>query len=261
SVARCTSSAVSPGATSSSTSPHPVTRMYAISVTIVPTTRTPVSGSVHFFKIFGAPSFVVCSIATTTRRAPATKSIAPPIPFTIFPGIIQFARLPDSSTSIAPSTLKSMCAPRVDTAQSPASHSPTATPLPSPPEHDSQSASASQCQGSHKIHRATPAQSDSQSARASQCPYRACSSSCHPERLCHPDLPCHPERGLCFAPAKHNRSRRILTAQHRRHPPRSIAMNPLSFRVGICHSERSEEPAFASTILEPALLQRPPTNP
>ena len=30
-------------------------------------------------------------IATITRRAPVTRSMAPPMPGTIFPGIIQFA--------------------------------------------------------------------------------------------------------------------------------------------------------------------------
>src|SRR5580704_18611023 len=69
SVARCTSSAVNPGATSSNTNPRSVTRMYAISVTIVSTTFTPVRGNVQLFKILGAPSRVVCSIATTVRRA------------------------------------------------------------------------------------------------------------------------------------------------------------------------------------------------
>ncbi len=58
------------------------------------TTFVPVNGSVHFFRILWPPSFVVCSIATMTFFAPATRSIAPPIPFTIFPGIIQLARLP-----------------------------------------------------------------------------------------------------------------------------------------------------------------------
>src|SRR5580765_2815110 len=84
SVAFCTSSAVRPGATSARTKPAGVTAMQAISVTIVFTTPTPVRGSVHFFSIFGWPSRVVCSIATTTRFAPATRSIAPPMPFTIF---------------------------------------------------------------------------------------------------------------------------------------------------------------------------------
>ena len=44
-----------------------------------------------------------CSIATYTRFAPATRSIAPPIPFNIFPGIAQFASVPFSSTCSAPS--------------------------------------------------------------------------------------------------------------------------------------------------------------
>src|SRR5882672_9188475 len=66
-VAFCTSSAVNRGATSSSTIPFGVTRMYPISVTIVSTTPTPVSGSVHFSRIFGAPDFVQCSMAITTR--------------------------------------------------------------------------------------------------------------------------------------------------------------------------------------------------
>jgi hypothetical protein len=40
--------------------------------------------------IFGLP-LAVCCIATTTRFAPVTRSIAPPMPGTILPGIIQFA--------------------------------------------------------------------------------------------------------------------------------------------------------------------------
>src|SRR5665213_3605471 len=38
------------------------------------------------------PSLVTCSILAITRFAPCTRSIAPPIPFAIFPGIIQLAR-------------------------------------------------------------------------------------------------------------------------------------------------------------------------
>ena len=48
----------------------------------------------------------------TTRLAPATRSMAPPMPLTILPGIIQLARLPSSSTSSAPSTVRSMWPPR-----------------------------------------------------------------------------------------------------------------------------------------------------
>ena len=80
---------------------------------MVSTTFTPVSGRVHCRRIFGWPSRVVCSIATITRRAPATRSMAPPMPFTILPGIIQLARLPCSSTSMAPSTLRSIWPPRI----------------------------------------------------------------------------------------------------------------------------------------------------
>src|SRR5712691_11676954 len=75
------------------------------------TTPKPVMGSVHCFKIFGLPSFEVCSITATTRFTPATRSIAPPGPLTILPGIIQFAMSPVSVTSNAPRMARSMCPP------------------------------------------------------------------------------------------------------------------------------------------------------
>ena len=49
------------------------------------TGRVDVIGSVHFFTIFGAP-LAVCCIATMTRLAPVTKSMAPPMPGTILLG-------------------------------------------------------------------------------------------------------------------------------------------------------------------------------
>src|SRR6478735_9132206 len=55
----------------------------------------------------------VCSITMTTFFTPATRSIAPPIPFTIFPGIIQLARSPFSATCIAPRMERSICPPRI----------------------------------------------------------------------------------------------------------------------------------------------------
>src|SRR5262249_55204839 len=113
SVSRCSSSIVTPCRNSFKTSPFFPTSINAISVPIVSPTATPVSGSEHFRRIFGLPSLVACSIATMTRLAPATRSMAPPIPFTIFPGIIQFAMLPCSSTSIAPNTVRSTCPPRI----------------------------------------------------------------------------------------------------------------------------------------------------
>ena len=92
--------------------PRAVTSITAMSVTIRFTHRRPVSGSVHCSRILGVPSFAVCSIVTTTRLAPETRSIAPPMPFTIFPGIIQFARLPSRSTCSAPRIVRSTCPPR-----------------------------------------------------------------------------------------------------------------------------------------------------
>src|SRR6202007_1821153 len=58
SVSFCTSSGVTPGATSRRTKPSGVTSMTASSVTIMSTTSAPVSGNVHFLRIFGFPSFV-----------------------------------------------------------------------------------------------------------------------------------------------------------------------------------------------------------
>ena len=52
------------------------------------TQRRPVSGSVHSASTFWSPFRATCSIVTTTRFAPTTMSIAPPIPFTSFPGIM-----------------------------------------------------------------------------------------------------------------------------------------------------------------------------
>ena len=76
------------------------------------TTPTAVKGNLHSFNIFTAP-LDVCSIATITCLAPTTKSIAPPIPGTFFPGIIQLARFPFSSTSNAPRTVASTCPPLI----------------------------------------------------------------------------------------------------------------------------------------------------
>ena len=50
---------------------------------------------------------------TMTRLAPCTRSIAPPMPLTILPGIIQLARSPRRDTCMAPSTATSMWPPRI----------------------------------------------------------------------------------------------------------------------------------------------------
>src|SRR5439155_1067732 len=72
------SSTVTPGARSWSLSPCGVTSMTARSVMMRSTTFFPVSGNVHFLRILELPSLAVWSIVTTTRFAPATRSIAPP---------------------------------------------------------------------------------------------------------------------------------------------------------------------------------------
>src|SRR6266508_1228106 len=84
------SSTVTSGAISTSTSslPSRSTSKTQRSVMILWTQRLPVRGSVQAFRILGSPLLAVCSIVTTSRRAPATRSIAPPIPFTILPGIM-----------------------------------------------------------------------------------------------------------------------------------------------------------------------------
>ncbi|SEF17057.1 hypothetical protein SAMN05216533_8128 [Streptomyces sp. Ag109_O5-10] len=107
------SSAVTPGAVSTSARPAGVTSSTPRSVMIRWTHRSPVSGRVHSSTILGVPSLAVCSIRTMTRRAPWTRSIAPPMPLTILPGIIQLARSPAADTCMAPSTAVSMWPPRI----------------------------------------------------------------------------------------------------------------------------------------------------
>ena len=63
---------------------------------------TSVSVPASLSRITAMPRATSSGPSTMTRRAPATRSIAPPIPLTIFPGIIQLARFPFSSTSIPP---------------------------------------------------------------------------------------------------------------------------------------------------------------
>ena len=59
------------------------------------------------------PDLAQCSIVTMTRLPLPTRSIAPPIPLTIFLGIIQFARSPLAAHSREPRTVRSMCFPRI----------------------------------------------------------------------------------------------------------------------------------------------------
>jgi hypothetical protein len=77
------------------------------------TTPVPVSGRVQERSTFDWPCLLACSMTTTTRRTPATRSMAPPMPFTILPGIIQLAMSPFSATSMAPRMERSMWPPRI----------------------------------------------------------------------------------------------------------------------------------------------------
>ncbi|KAG1479347.1 hypothetical protein G6F53_014254 [Rhizopus delemar] len=77
------------------------------------TTPTPVNGSVHSDRILCSPFLAVCSISTTTRCTPATRSIAPPMPLTILPGTIQLARSPLAVTCMAPRMARLTWPPRI----------------------------------------------------------------------------------------------------------------------------------------------------
>ena len=63
--------------------------------------------------IFDSPFLLTCSMTTITRFTPATRSIAPPMPFTSLPGIIQLAMSPSCEISIAPRIARSMWPPRI----------------------------------------------------------------------------------------------------------------------------------------------------
>src|SRR5918993_894361 len=112
SVAATTSSTVTPSAVSSSVARPSGKPITASSVTTRLTGRSEVSGREHSRTIFGRP-LAVCCMATITRLAPATRSMAPPMPGTILPGTIQLARRPCWSTCRPPSTVRSRCPPRI----------------------------------------------------------------------------------------------------------------------------------------------------
>ena len=106
-------STVTPGARSNNLKPCGVTSKTANSVTTFLTQPTPVNGNVHLLRIFDSPTLLTCIMATIMFSADATKSIAPPIPLTILPGIFQLAISPFSATSMAPRIVKSTCCPRI----------------------------------------------------------------------------------------------------------------------------------------------------
>ena len=87
--------------------------MTASEVTSLLTTCAPVSGRLQRFRIFLSPRFDTWSMTMRTRLAPLTRSIAPPGPLTMAPGIIQFARSPSRETCIAPRMARSIWPPRI----------------------------------------------------------------------------------------------------------------------------------------------------
>jgi hypothetical protein len=82
------------------------------------TTPFAVKGKLHLLKIFfyNFPVFLFlleCYIKTITSDPHATKSIAPPIPFTNLSGIIQLAISQVRLTCKEPNIVKSKCPPRI----------------------------------------------------------------------------------------------------------------------------------------------------
>ena len=77
----------------------------AKSVTTFLTQPTPVRGKVHSVSSLDSPSRLLCCMATMMFSALATRSMAPPMPLTMRPGIFQLAMSPRSETSMAPSTV------------------------------------------------------------------------------------------------------------------------------------------------------------
>ena len=73
----------------------------------------PVSGRVQYGSSLDSPSLEAWVMVTMMFSAPATRSMAPPMPLTSLPGIIQEAMLPRTSTSKAPSTVRSTWPPRI----------------------------------------------------------------------------------------------------------------------------------------------------
>mmetsp|Transcript_57521 Transcript_57521/g.175180 ORF Transcript_57521/g.175180 Transcript_57521/m.175180 type:complete len:269 (+) Transcript_57521:299-1105(+) len=77
------------------------------------TTRAPVSGKPQLCFNLCLPPLARCSITTSTRESDDTRSMAPPMPLTILPGMIQFAKSPFAATSMAPRMVTSTWEPRI----------------------------------------------------------------------------------------------------------------------------------------------------
>src|SRR5690606_32225341 len=107
------SSTLTPGARSRRTkAPSSISRE-ARSVSTLRMQPAPVSGSEQRSSNLDSPFLEAWVMVTMMFSAPATRSIAPPMPLTSLPGIIQEAMLPCTSTSKAPSTVRSTWPPRI----------------------------------------------------------------------------------------------------------------------------------------------------
>ena len=113
SVAACMSATDTPGARSRSLKPSGVTSNTARLVTIFFTQPTPVRGREQRLRSLESPFLLVCIMATIILSAEATKSIAPPMPLTMTPGIFQLAISPFWATSIAPKMVRCTCLARI----------------------------------------------------------------------------------------------------------------------------------------------------
>lgn len=65
------------------------------------------------FFTFDSPCLLTCSMMTTIRFAPLTRSMAPPIPFYHFARDHPIGQIPCSETSIPPRIAKSICPPLI----------------------------------------------------------------------------------------------------------------------------------------------------
>src|SRR5699024_4320919 len=113
SVAASICSSVTPSTSSTRVRPS-ASRSNTPSSVMVPATQPrPVSGRVVSATILDEPFLATWSITTTIRRAPTTRSMAPPMPLTMAPGTIQLAMSPAGLTSMAPRIATSILPERI----------------------------------------------------------------------------------------------------------------------------------------------------
>mmetsp|Transcript_51318 Transcript_51318/g.159064 ORF Transcript_51318/g.159064 Transcript_51318/m.159064 type:complete len:224 (-) Transcript_51318:1037-1708(-) len=117
-VAALTASRVTPGAISRSVGLAPsgaclLKSKTPMSVMHRSTTLSPVRGREQLCFSLCLSPLAKCSMTIKTLESEETRSMAPPMPLTIFPGMIQLARSPLAATSIAPRMVTSTFEPRI----------------------------------------------------------------------------------------------------------------------------------------------------